>query len=65
MQTLSKILVENGFSYTGKDVLISGITGEYMQCYVYCGPVFYQRLKHMVADKVHARARGAVTSLTR
>ncbi len=45
--------------------MISGITGEYMNCYVYHGPVFYQRLKHMVADKVHARARGRVQPLTR
>ncbi|EAR92467.1 DNA-directed RNA polymerase (macronuclear) [Tetrahymena thermophila SB210] len=65
MADLSSILVQNGFSYTGKDVIISGITGEYMQCYVFCGPVFYQRLKHMVADKVHARAKGRVTTLTR
>lgn len=65
MGDLSSILVEHGFSYTGKDVLISGITGEYMHCYVFSGPVFYQRLKHMVADKVHARAKGRVTTLTR
>ena len=48
-----------------QDTLISGITGEYMSCYVYQGPVFYQRLKHMVCDKVHARARGRVQPLTR
>ena len=41
MEDLSKILVKNGFSYTGKDVLISGITGEYLPCYVFSGPVFY------------------------
>ncbi len=35
VEELTKILIEHGFSYTGKDVIISGITGEYMQCYVY------------------------------
>lgn len=65
LDVLSKILVDHGFSYTGKDVLISGITGDYMQCYVFCGPVFYQRLKHMVADKVHARSTGKISNLTR
>jgi len=41
LEEMSQILAKNGFSYTGKDVLISGITGEYMPCYVFCGPVFY------------------------
>lgn len=52
---IGQILIKNGFSYTGKDTLMSGITGEYLNCYVYSGPIFYQRLKHMVADKIHAR----------
>lgn len=45
---LGKILISHGFSYDGKDALISGITGEYLNCYVFSGPIFYQRLKHMV-----------------
>lgn len=62
---IGQILVENGFSYSGKEVMISGITGEYLLSYVFTGPCFYQRLKHMVADKCHARARGPTTILTR
>lgn len=62
---VGNILIKNGFSFTGKDCLISGITGEYLNCYVFCGPIFYQRLKHMVADKMHARAKGPVNILTR
>jgi DNA-directed RNA polymerase III subunit RPC2 len=50
MYSLAEALVKRGYSYTGKDTLISGITGEYLNCYVFSGPVFYQRLKHMVAD---------------
>ena len=29
------------------------------------GPTYYQRLKHMSADKVHSRASGPVVSMTR
>lgn len=54
---MSKILVENGFSYSGKDFVTSGITGEPLQAYIFFGPVYYQKLKHMVIDKMHARAR--------
>lgn len=62
---MSKILIDNGYSYGGKDFLTSGITGEPMECYVYFGPIYYQKLKHMVMDKMHARARGPRAVLTR
>lgn len=39
---MSRILIENGFSYAGKDMLTSGITGEPMEAYVYFGPIYYQ-----------------------
>ena len=52
---LSKILIENGYNYLGKDLLTSGITGELLQSYIFFGPIFYQKLKHMVQDKMHAR----------
>ncbi len=43
--------------FAGKEYLTSGITGEPMRSYVFFGPVYYQKLKHMVLDKMHARAR--------
>jgi DNA-directed RNA polymerase III subunit RPC2 len=64
-EDLAEILVKHGFSYSGKDLLMSGITGEPMGCYVFSGPVYYQRLKHMVTDKMHARSTGPKASLTR
>jgi len=53
----SEALVSHGFHYAGKEYLTSGITGEPLRGYVFFGPVFYQKLKHMVVDKMHARAR--------
>ncbi|KAH8027358.1 hypothetical protein HPB51_004710 [Rhipicephalus microplus] len=58
-------LIQRGFNYLGKDCLTSGITGELLQAYIYMGPIYYQKLKHMVMDKVHARARGPRAVLTR
>ncbi|KJE97756.1 polymerase III polypeptide B [Capsaspora owczarzaki ATCC 30864] len=62
---MSKILVEHGFNYAGKDFVTSGITGEPLSAYIFFGPVYYQKLKHMVMDKMHARARGPRAVLTR
>ena len=62
---MADILVQHGFSYHGKDFLTSGITGESLPAYVFFGPVFYQKLKHMVQDKMHSRSRGPKAALTR
>ncbi|QRV99527.1 DNA-directed RNA polymerase III subunit C6 [Ceratobasidium sp. AG-Ba] len=65
VEDMSRILIDYGFSYAGKDMLTSGITGEPMEAYVYFGPIYYQKLKHMVMDKMHARAKGPRAVLTR
>lgn len=54
----------HGYERTGKEVLMNGMTGESMGSY-FIGPVYYQRLKHLVGEKMHARASGPVTTLTR
>ena len=51
--TVCDILESNGFSYTGDEILYSGITGQQMDVKIFMGPTYYQRLKHMVSDKLH------------
>ena len=46
-------------------VLFNGFTGRKLNAQVFLGPTYYQRLKHMVDDKIHSRARGPVQILTR
>lgn len=49
VKDMSEILIANGFSYGGKDMLTSGITGQPLEAYVYFGPIYYQKLKVSVA----------------
>lgn len=60
-----EIMQNNYRLNSGKELLVSGITGELMPEEVYIGPIYYQRLKHMVSDKVHSRSIGPTTTLTR
>lgn len=61
----SRRLVSHGLNYHGKDLFYSGISGEAMPAFVFFGPIYYQRLKHMVVDKMHARSTGPRSMLTR
>jgi DNA-directed RNA polymerase III subunit RPC2 len=63
--SVSQNLASFGYNYLGKDMLTSGITGQQMSAYIYFGPIYYQKLKHMVLDKMHARAKGPRAVLTR
>ncbi|KAL1218047.1 DNA-directed RNA polymerase III subunit 2 [Cardamine amara subsp. amara] len=65
VETISATLIANKFSYSGKDLLYSGLSGEPLQAYIFMGPIYYQKLKHMVLDKMHARGSGPRVMMTR
>ena len=54
-----------GYQRQGNEKLINGTTGNMMDATVFIGPTYYQKLRHMVEDKIHSRARGPVQILTR
>ncbi|EZG56044.1 DNA-directed RNA polymerase beta subunit [Gregarina niphandrodes] len=54
-----------GHQRFGNERLYSGFTGLPLENLIFFGPTYYQRLKHMVDDKIHSRARGPITTLTR
>ena len=58
-------LINCGYEAHGNELMYNGLTGEQIECSVFMGPAFYQRLKHMVNDKAHSRAIGPMVNLTR
>jgi DNA-directed RNA polymerase II subunit RPB2 len=65
IKTISKELQKLGYESYGNEVLYNGLTGEQLETNIFIGPVFYQRLKHMVNDKQHSRSIGPMVNLTR
>ncbi|KAK3746721.1 hypothetical protein QZH41_018761, partial [Actinostola sp. cb2023] len=65
VQKISQLLNDYGYHLRGNEVLYSGFTGRKLNTQVFLGPTYYQRLKHMVDDKIHSRARGPLQILTR
>ncbi|TXT56784.1 MAG: DNA-directed RNA polymerase subunit B [Candidatus Thorarchaeota archaeon] len=64
-QELFDMLIDAGLQHNGRETMYSGVTGEKLLSDIFIGVVFMQKLHHMVADKIHARARGPVQILTR
>ena len=65
IDAVKKVLGSAGFKYSGKEIMYDGRTGRAFPAEVFVGVVYYQKLHHMVADKIHARARGQVQMLTK
>ena len=62
---LRKYLQELGFAENGTEKMYNGITGEEFKVKIFVGNMYYLKLKHMVANKMHARASGKIQLLTR
>ncbi len=65
VEDFEKMLKELGFSYDGKETMYHGITGKKLEAKIYIGNMYYLKLRYMVKNKIHARASGKVTLLTR
>ena len=65
VDTIREELLKANYEANGNELLYNGLTGEQHECSIFTGPVFYQRLKHMVLDKQHSRSIGPMVNLTR
>lgn len=65
VQKVSNLLHQYGYHQRGNEVLFNGFTGRKLNAQIFLGPTYYQRLKHMVDDKIHSRARGPLQILNR
>ncbi len=65
VEELEHVLKDNGFRYDGKETMFNGITGKMMSAKIFIGNMYYLKLRYMVRNKIHARASGKVTLLTR
>lgn len=64
-EALRKELISHGFRDSGVETMYNGMTGEQFAVKIYIGSMYYLKLKHMVANKIHSRARGPIQLLTR
>ena len=65
LEELKDLLRKSGMDEYGYEVLYDGRTGQKMEAKIFVGIAFYQKLHHLVNDKIHARARGPIQMLTR
>lgn len=59
------ILTKHGYKDDCTEYMYCGFTGKKIKSPIFIGPTYYMRLKHMVLDKIHSRARGPSNILTR
>jgi DNA-directed RNA polymerase beta subunit len=66
VESIAKVLELSGMERYGNEIMYNGRTGEQIQTEIFIGPTYYQRLKHMVVDKIHSRgSNGPIVMLTR
>ncbi len=64
-EEIKNLLLKLGFKEGPREVMYDGKTGRKYEVKIFIGLTYYYRLYHLVSHKMHARARGKVTLLTK
>lgn len=65
IEHFGNMLVERGFNFNGLETMYSGTSGEQLEAAIFFGPIYYQRLRHMVSDKMQGRTTGPIDPVTK
>lgn len=65
IEQIKDLLEKYGYERNTTEYLYNGMTGQKSRIPIFIGPTYYQRLRHLVMDKIHSRSRGRITMLTR
>lgn len=64
-EALREELLSFGFRENGTETMYNGVSGEQLKVKIFIGDMYYLKLKHLVANKLHSRALGPIQLLTR
>lgn len=65
VEQVAQSMEARGYDKYCNSFMNCGLSGKRMEAQIFLGPTYYQRLKHTVEEKIHARSRGPVQPLTR
>jgi DNA-directed RNA polymerase subunit B' len=63
-EDMKKLMKQHGLEEYGEEYMYDGITGNMIKSKIYIGVIYYQKLHHLVSNKMHVRSRGPVQLLT-
>ena len=63
-EDVRKAMKEHGLDEVGEEILYDGFTGMAIRTKIFIGVIYYQKLHHLVSNKMHVRSRGPVQLLT-
>ena len=62
---IAEMLASHGFNRNGTERLYNGMTGQYIDCEIFMGPIYYQTLQKYTTDTIASNSWSPTDALTR